>query len=346
MLRRWSCLILCLLTVSLRVAGQGSNVTTCVPDYAWSINNLNQTPCLVASYLESLCGIRLIVFQTARIIWDRKLSPKQTLVNAAVLHIVQSVPVEGVKGGRSRTGLHGAKIVRRFPKDIPEEVQVPEWMKINVTLTGNNFDPLIAQQVGQGTPAPTSLIPQLSSSSIPSASSPTSIIDSPTQIPEVAPSTKKSNAGAIAGGVVAGLVVIVLIILFVLWKIIRQRRNAVQKDFSFNRKALVSGTNVTSHPTGTSGITSGATGVTPMTTGVSYYSPDGPSPIPYGGQSLYATSEYRSAYSMSPTASSAMYTTPPERRSLESISPSMVQLGTYQPQRTQPLGFRGAAELS
>ncbi|PPQ89160.1 hypothetical protein CVT25_006532 [Psilocybe cyanescens] len=270
----WTYLTLCLLVVALRVAGQTSNVTSCVTDYAWHYGSQEEAD------FERM--------------WRM-----------------------------SRT-------------DIPElDDMESELCERRDRQIGNNFNPIVARQVLTGSPAPTASI----SVATPASSSSTSTSSSPTNTPTPTPqadaggSSKKSNAGAIAGGVIGGLVVIALICLFILWKVMRKRRNAVQRDFSFDSSALVSGPPVQQQVTGSTGIT--------------YSSPDGPSPIPYGGQSVYAPSEHHGAYPLSPTASSAMYTSPPPgRRSLESISPSMVQLGGYQPQATQSRGYRGAAELS
>jgi hypothetical protein len=123
----------------------------------------------------------------------------------------------------------------------------------------------------------------------------------------------------------------------VLWLFVKKKRNAVQRDITFDSRALVSG-----H--GTSGT--GGT-VMSQTTGSASRSPGpyGPSPVPTS-QSLYNTSD-TNAFPLSPVTS-GVYTSPQatSRRSLESVSPSMVQLGGYQPQSSsQPRGYRGVAEV-
>jgi hypothetical protein len=101
---------------------------------------------------------------------------------------------------------------------------------------------------------------------------------------------------------------------------------------------LVSGTG------GASGtLMSQTTGTTSLSPGPGPY---GPSPVSFS-QSPYNASD-TNQLPLSPVTSSGVYSSPhpASRRSLESVSPSMVQFGGYQPQSTsQSRGYRGTAEV-
>ena len=71
----------------------------------------------------------------------------------------------------------------------------------------------------------------------------------PTLASSTSASNSKSNAGAIAGGVVGGIGFVAIVGLGSLWFCLRRKRNMVQKNVAFDRRALVSGTGM-SQPSG------------------------------------------------------------------------------------------------
>jgi len=339
--RPWSHLFLWL-AAALCVTGQSSNVTQCVASYSWSVNSLGQTPCLVASYLESLCGVPTSV--DAIPVGTHYLGPTNSQQDPCKCSSVTYSLVSACGGCQGRIFQNWTTWnefcvgpeVSVFPKVIPEEIQVPAWAYLNVTMTNNTFDPIAAQQSLNGN-FPTASPPSSSSAT----TSLTQIAPSaPIALPAASTSslasngqssgTSHSNAGAIAGGVIGGLVVVAILVLGLLWYFIRKRRNAVQTDVMFDSRALVSG-----HGT-----------IMTQPTGTTTRSPsDGPSPVPFSHH-LYDSSG-SDGPPMSPLTS-GVYTSPQmtNRRSLESVSPSMIQLGGYQPQSTaQPGAYRGAAEV-
>jgi len=147
-----------------------------------------------------------------------------------------------------------------------------------------------------------------SSTSVPTSSS----------TPTSASGNSKSNAGAIAGGVVGGLVFLAIIGLVVLWYILRKKRNMVQKDVTFDSQALVSGPSLSQ-----------------ATPGLSLLS-----------QSIYTSD--MSTFPGSPLTTSGVFTTiPPSRRSLESLSLSVAQLGGGPQNHGTPAqrGYKGMPEI-
>ncbi|KAJ7120501.1 hypothetical protein C8R43DRAFT_83195 [Mycena crocata] len=211
----------------LQVASQTSNVTACIPLYQWTVNSKQQTPCLVAAYLESTCqGRKSLAFRMS--CSDRTISavgvnaiPEQThyegpsalnatLCSCSTVTYSLISACGACQGRRFGNWTEWASNcpqveVAQFLQAIPAEVVVPSWAYLNVTETDNNFNPIRANQTNSDSTT--------SSSSVSPTSSVTATFSStasvtPPPSPEPA-SSKKSNAGAIAGGVVAGLVVLV-----------------------------------------------------------------------------------------------------------------------------------------
>ncbi|KAF8911958.1 hypothetical protein CPB84DRAFT_733777 [Gymnopilus junonius] len=355
---RWSLLFLWLAT-PLCVAGQSSNVTKCVASYEWSINSLHQTPCLVAAYLESLCGVPTSVDSIPN--GTHYLGPTSSQQDPCRCSTVTYSVVSACGGCQGRTFQNWTTWsqfcdtveISTFPQVIPEEVQVPNWAYINVTLIGNNFNPTVAQQglffvlpnikiylstvvvlVSGSSALPTSTSAGSSSSTQSTSTSSSSATSS--SVTSQTSSKSHSHAGAIAGGVVAGVVVLAAVCLFILWRFVRKKGNAVQKDFTFDSRALVSG-----HTTGGTLMT--------QTTGITSRFPEsynyGPSAMSFSQSHQHNPSDM-SSLPLSP-ATTAVYTSPPpaSRRSLESVTASMAQFGGYQTQPTPQSGYRGAAEV-
>jgi len=135
---------------------------------------------------------------------------------------------------------------------------------------------------------------------------------------------------------VGGLVFLALIILAFLWWYMRKRRDAVQKDVSFDSRALFAPTPVMSQ--NTTGITSQPTG------------PSAGVPMSLNGHEMYPSDI--GTYPSSPMTS-GVYTHLPgstvreSRRSLDSVSPSVAQLGGGRSNQGHGhRGFTGAAELA
>ncbi|KAJ3509632.1 hypothetical protein NLJ89_g5121 [Agrocybe chaxingu] len=338
--RIWAILLLC---AALHVVGQESNVTVCVDDYRWSINSRGQTPCLVAAYLKTACGTPASVDAIPPD--NHYLGPTFAQADPCMCSSVTYSVISACGGCQSRnfanwtTWSQNCPLVSlgSFPRPIPDGTEVPVWALINPVATNNTFDPVAAVQVLNGFPLPTPssvspLPPPVTTSRTSSTDTlgASTFTPSATSVPQTSEGGSRSNAGAIAGGVVGGLVFLAIVGLLMLWWFMRKRRNAVQKDLTFDSRALVAGSAMSQQTTGSP--------------------PDGPSPVPFS-QSLYDTSDMHT-YPGSPLTS-AVYThvpgsdVPGRRRSLESVSPSMIQLAasTGTPSTGQPRGFTGAAEL-
>ncbi|KAJ7087849.1 hypothetical protein C8R44DRAFT_29178 [Mycena epipterygia] len=216
----------------LQVASQTSNVTTCAPLYQWSINSQNQTPCLVAAFLESVCEGPVEVntipdstHYTGPFLDDATLCRCSTVTYSLI---------SACGACQNRTFISWTDWaancshveVGQFLQTIPPPVVVPLWAYLNVTATDNIFNPILAQ-ANQSLSSASSSEPLVSSTS-----STATTLSSTTPVPlpsaPVPVSHNKSNAGAIAGGVVGGLVALVAVGLAVLFCL--RRRNPSFKE--------------------------------------------------------------------------------------------------------------------
>ncbi|KAJ7343295.1 hypothetical protein DFH08DRAFT_222512 [Mycena albidolilacea] len=216
----------------VRVASQTgtSNVTTCTPLYQWSINNKNQTPCLVAAFLESVCqGLAEV---NSIPVGTHYIGPSPANATPCQCSTVTYSLVSACGGCQERTFLSWTDWaancreveVGRFLEAVPTQVIVPSWAYLDVTKTNNTFNPILANQSlsTSGSSSSASISSSTSSTAPPSTSS-VSLPSSPTT-----PQKSKSNAGPIAGGVVGGLVVAVAAGLAILFYL--RRRNRTHED--------------------------------------------------------------------------------------------------------------------
>lgn len=305
-----------LLPLVANVAAQSSNVTQCIPAYSWAMNSKQQTPCLVAAYLEGVCtgqpfSVNSIPPGT------HYLGPDSSEANPCFCSTVAYSLVSACGGCQNRTFTSWGNWslsctsteIATFPGAIPSGTDVPVWAYLDVTTFVNEtFDPLAAQQSLTDSPVTSSITS--ASSYLQQSSTVSTVISQPT-VSALKPSStavnhasSHSNAGAIAGGVVGGLVFFAVAALVALWWFIR-RRNPRDRAFVIPPTNMVSSTGL----------------------------PDGPSLLstnPYIGSDT-------STFPGSPVTS-AVYTTLPSRRSLESIS----HYGTsVAPSR----GYTGAPEV-
>jgi len=216
----------------LGVASQSSNVTTCVPVYQWSINSQNQTPCLVAAFLESVCQTPSEVNSIPPN--NHYLGPSAADATLCLCSTVTYSLVSACAGCQGRSFLNWTDWsancsqveVTTFLQPIPSQVVVPAWAYLNVTQSNNIFNPIIAS-LNASHSSSSSVMSSSTSSPSPSSStaapSPTSSVTLPTLLTT---SRTQSNAGAIAGGVVGGLVALVAAGLTIFFCLRRNRKES------------------------------------------------------------------------------------------------------------------------
>ncbi|KAJ7581076.1 hypothetical protein C8J56DRAFT_256273 [Mycena floridula] len=191
-----------------------STTAVCLATYSWASNSLKQSPCLVASYLETAClpnpAIIPAVPPGNHYLGPNFLEADPCKCSTVVYNLMSAC---GACQGRNWANwttwaLDCTTITIGYPKAIPTAVTVPSWAYIDVTVT-STFDPVQAEN---------NLTSSLTTSASPSSSSSFTFASVPTPsdsiggpAPVVAENSSSSvNAGAIAGGVVGGIAFIVL----------------------------------------------------------------------------------------------------------------------------------------
>ncbi|KAF9454635.1 hypothetical protein P691DRAFT_806804 [Macrolepiota fuliginosa MF-IS2] len=218
------------LAVATLVLAQSSNVTQCIPDYQWSINSRGQTPCLVGAFLESACGASTSVDQVPP--GNHYIGPDLTRATPCLCNSVTYSLISACGGCQNRTFIDYATWIQncvnvvkttQYPDTIPNVTEVPSWAFLNISLTGNTFDPTAAEQEAEraaaspsSTTSTTDAFPQ---STPPSSSTPAA--------PSSSPSTADSgglSSGAIAGITIGILVFVITVLLLIFWATLRARK--------------------------------------------------------------------------------------------------------------------------
>ncbi|KAJ7632801.1 hypothetical protein FB45DRAFT_913538 [Roridomyces roridus] len=222
--------------ILLQVAAQSSNVTTCTPLYAWTLNANNQTPCLVAAFLESVCEgpVEVNTIPTG----NHYLGPTLADADLCRCSTVTYSLISACAVCQNRTFLswtdwsHNCSQVEvaQYLQQIPAQLDVPSWAYLDVTKTKNIFNPILANESLSNPPQSTSApVPSTTTTTLLSTAISTVTLPSATS---PAAAHKKSNAGAIAGGVVGGLVGLVAFALAVLFCL--RRRKTVTQESLYN----------------------------------------------------------------------------------------------------------------
>jgi len=194
-----------------------NTTAVCLSAYDWAFNSLNQSPCLVAAYLESAClaSPETVPALPAENHYTGPSFLTATPCNCATVtyNLLSACGACQQRQWSNWTTwtLDCPSITIGFPKAIPTAVTVPSWAYIDVTqTTEETFDPVQAEN---------NLTASLSASAAPSSSStsmtlagistPSAPIEGPAPV-VTGNSSSSANAGAIAGGVVGGLAFIVI----------------------------------------------------------------------------------------------------------------------------------------
>ncbi|KAJ6525642.1 hypothetical protein B0H19DRAFT_585578 [Mycena capillaripes] len=123
-----------------RVASQTSNVTTCAPLYQWSINSKNQSPCLVAAFLESVCEGRPVEVDTIPE-GNHYTGPPSADATLCRCSTVTYSLISACGGCQNRTFVNWTDWaascpqveVAHFLQTVPEDIVVPPWAYLDVT---------------------------------------------------------------------------------------------------------------------------------------------------------------------------------------------------------------------
>ncbi|KAG1827175.1 uncharacterized protein BJ212DRAFT_1294518 [Suillus subaureus] len=227
---------------------QVSNAT-CLSSYSWMNNSLGQDPCVVASYLESVCSGG--AFEVIALLpGDFYEGPSVVLANSCECSTVTYSLISACGDCQNATFLNWSgwsyncsqvfsqvlvskvvyipqaykiHLVDRYPHNIPSGTVVPNWAYLNVTAAG--FDPVVAQSAGD-LPESTATSVQSTGSVTYSNSVSASLTSSSGAATGSSTTSSKSNVGAIAGGIVGGIVGAAVVISLATWCFVKRRRSS------------------------------------------------------------------------------------------------------------------------
>lgn len=201
-------------------------------------NTLGQDPCIVASYLESVCGAFTVGPFSPNTYYR---APSAAGADSCTCSTVTYSMMAACSDCQNATYVSWSSwstncaqmSIRQNPMDIPTGTKVPNWAYLNVT---GGFDPVAAQNNGD-LPESTATNAQFTITvtySTTFSASLTSSSTTSTGLSLISTSSATSpNVGAIAGGVV-GAILSATIIGLVIWFFVRRRRSSTTPSAAFS----------------------------------------------------------------------------------------------------------------
>ncbi|KAK0240044.1 hypothetical protein EDD85DRAFT_471810 [Armillaria nabsnona] len=225
---------LCAVSLCL-VRGQTTNAT-CVSSYSWANNALGQSPCLVASYLETAC-LNTTFLVPALPNGSHYTGPNTAQANLCNCNTVTYSLISACADCQNRQYLNWGNwtadcavvAIGLFPKPVPAGTAIPQWANININSSTALYNPTEAEKLAEdpGAPAASSTTSFSTSSILASSSSSNAATTSTSAtVSPTATTSSGSNAGAIAGGVVGGIVFLMGTALVLFWFVLQRRRQA------------------------------------------------------------------------------------------------------------------------
>ncbi|CAE6476969.1 unnamed protein product [Rhizoctonia solani] len=195
-----------------------SNVTCTNPNTAWTFNSLQQSPCLVASYLGSVCrpdNTWRVPQLTGGSTYYVSGSSTKCICTSVVWSLLAACSLcQGLDSSRWAVYSNDCTTADTsapgiYPATIPSGVTVPNWAYYDYVTTGVFNLAIASQQSGPESTAPPG--PSSTATSVVATATSTS---TSTSIPvSNNNSGGGSNTGAIVGGVVGGVLGIALVAL-------------------------------------------------------------------------------------------------------------------------------------
>lgn len=284
------------------VRGQATNAT-CVSSYGWANNTLGQSPCLVASYLETAC-LNTSFLVPALPNGTHYTGPNAAQANLCNCNTVTYSLISACADCQNHQYLDWGNwtancavvAIGLFPQPIPSGTAIPQWAYIVVNSSTALYNPMEAEKIAEdGAPA-VSPSTSLSTASTTTSSTPSSNVVTASTSAAVSPTattSSSSNAGAIAGGVVGGIVLLMGTALVLFWFVLQRRRKAHAAARSADRVNYVNTIHVAPPPKQES--LAERRGQSPMSSVVSPYtyepsrSPSPPSPSVHATSAVHTT---------------------------------------------------------
>ncbi|KAG1803753.1 uncharacterized protein HD556DRAFT_1303775 [Suillus plorans] len=215
-----------------RGASAQTSTVTCLPSFGWMNNTLGQDPCVVTSYLESVCGAFTVGPLPPNTYYG---PPSAAGADSCTCNTVTYSMMAACSDCQNATYVS-------YPMDIPTGTKVPNWAYLNVgarlpvpIIVSGGFDPVAAQNNGD-LPESTATNAQSTITVTYSTTFSASLTSSSTTSTGLSPTSTSSptspNVGVIAGGV--GAILGAAIIGLVIWFFVRRRRSFTTPSAAFS----------------------------------------------------------------------------------------------------------------
>lgn len=261
-----------------------SSTVTCLSSFGWMNNTIGQDPCIVASYLESVCGAFTVGPLPPGTYYG---APSAAAASSCTCSTVTYSMMGACSDCQNASYLSWSSwssscskmSIGEYPNDIPAGTRVPNWAYLNVT---SGFDPVAAQNNGD-LPESTAVNVQSTTTvtySTTLSASLTSVYTSSTSLSATATglsttsasSSTSSNIGAIAGGAVGAILGAAAIIGLLIWFLVKRRRSSTTPSPAFS--------DIGGGPGHTQSFYSTNTNIFPMAQQSRLYDPSDPTTFP------------------------------------------------------------------
>ncbi|CAE6384966.1 unnamed protein product [Rhizoctonia solani] len=195
-----------------------SNVTCTNPNTDWTFNSLQQSPCLIASYLGSVCRPdntwRVPTLSGGSVYYTSGSSTKCICTSVVWSLLAACSLCQGLESSQWAVYSNDCTTADTsppgiYPIPIPSGVTVPNWAYYDFVTTGIfNLDIARQQSGPESTPPPGPTITSTATASTPTYYGTSS---SASPVPTNGSSSSNSNTGAIVGGVLGGVLGIALL---------------------------------------------------------------------------------------------------------------------------------------
>ncbi|KAJ8699956.1 hypothetical protein PTI98_003029 [Pleurotus ostreatus] len=207
----------------------------CLPQFGWTFNSRNQSPCLVGAYLQSVCIPNFSV--PALPAGNHYNGPALNTANNCACSTVTYSLLSACGTCQNRTIIPWAtwsaqcsdsmKSIASYPNEIPALTSVPSWAYLNIEETNDIWDlpraqGLVGAPESTGSPIPRSTATESTTTATEAQNTFSSGVPTPT----TAASQRSSgvNAGAIAGGVVGGVAFLAIVAVIGFWHSLRKKQ--------------------------------------------------------------------------------------------------------------------------
>ncbi|KAJ4487762.1 hypothetical protein J3R30DRAFT_844436 [Lentinula aciculospora] len=235
----WNVVVSLLSTLALSSSSRGQTTSaSCTRSFSWADNSFQQSPCLVAALLESLCdpfGVQIPALPAS----NHYTGPSSDQATTCECSTVTYMLISACGACQNRDWIPWQNWSQNcptielsiFPVPVPATIDVPLWTYMNISMINGIFNVEVAQNnatLSQSTSDSASSFTSLQTSSTFISLSTSVPLPVTTVNANSTPPNSQNHGGAIAGGVVGGLTLLVALALFILWFGVKHKRKVAE----------------------------------------------------------------------------------------------------------------------